>query len=182
MKLNASKSQHSGAFVVEHQKKISAILRRKIAVPHTWQDCKIILDSSQRPQTCYKKKDASTRQFSATWAECYEESSTLSRSGVKVGPQIQFHQSNKLINGLLTSIKHSSRWQRRRNSRNIRSAKSRHHKARSVLLQNSWRDVSWLIKMLSYSSCLLEKEEWACHGERSILSWSFELLSTAISA
>ena len=65
MKLNSSKPQQSGTFVIEHQREKSAILRRKFVIPYAdvlglhIDDRKIILDTYQRPQTFYKKKDES---------------------------------------------------------------------------------------------------------------------------
>ena len=62
MKLNLSKPQQPGTFVIEHQKEKSAILRRKFVIPYAdvlglqIEDRKIILDTYQRPQTFYKKK------------------------------------------------------------------------------------------------------------------------------
>ena len=62
LKLNSSKPQQSGTFVIEHQKEKSAILRRKIVIPYTdvlglqMDDRKIIMDTYKRPQTFYKKK------------------------------------------------------------------------------------------------------------------------------
>ena len=57
MKLNSSKPQQPGTFVIEHQKGKSAILRRKFVIPYAdvlrleIDDRKIILDTYQRPQT-----------------------------------------------------------------------------------------------------------------------------------
>ena len=65
MKLNSRKPQQSGTFVIEHQREKSAILRRKFVIPYAVvlglhiDDRKIILDTYQRPQTFYKKKDES---------------------------------------------------------------------------------------------------------------------------
>ena len=84
MKLNSSKPQQSGTFVIEHQKEKSAILRRKIVIPYTdvlglqMDDRKIILDTYKRPQT--KKKDESGRQNLTTWSECCEGSDTSGSS------------------------------------------------------------------------------------------------------
>ena len=71
--LQAKLHKQSGAFVIEHQKVKSAILRQKIVVPYKnvlgfqIYERKIILDSSLMPLSFYKKKDASALQFSATW-------------------------------------------------------------------------------------------------------------------
>ena len=62
MKLNSSKPQQPGTFVIEHQKEKSAILRRKFVIPYAdvlglqIDDRKMILDTYPRPQTFYKKK------------------------------------------------------------------------------------------------------------------------------
>ena len=67
MKLNSSKPQQPGTIVIEHQKEKSAILRRKFVIPYAdvlglqIDDRKIVLDTYQRPQTFYKKKDESGR-------------------------------------------------------------------------------------------------------------------------
>ena len=65
MKLNSSKPQQPGTFVIEHQKEKSAILRRKFVIPYAYvlglqiDDTKMILDTYPRPQTFYKKKKMS---------------------------------------------------------------------------------------------------------------------------
>ena len=67
MKLNSSKPQQPGTFVIEHQKEKSVILRRKFVIPYAHvlglqlDDRKMILDTYPRPQTFYKKKDESGR-------------------------------------------------------------------------------------------------------------------------
>ena len=80
MKLNSSKPQQPGTFVIEHQKEKSAILQRKFVIPYAHvlglqlDDRKMILDTYPRPQTFYKKKDESGRQSSTAWSE-YSEGS-----------------------------------------------------------------------------------------------------------
>ena len=62
LRLNSSKPQQSGTFVIEHQTEKSAILRRKIVIPYTdvlglqTDESKIIMDTYKSPQTFYKKK------------------------------------------------------------------------------------------------------------------------------
>ena len=62
MKLNSSKPQQPGTFVIEHQKEKSAIIRKKFVIPYAdvlglqIDDRKIILDTYSRPQTFYQKK------------------------------------------------------------------------------------------------------------------------------
>lgn len=108
MKLNSSKPQQPGTFVIEHQKEKSAILRRKFVIPNAdvlglqIDDRKIILDTYQRPQTFYKKKDESGRQSSTTWSECSEGSDT-SGSEEKTRLEINFHQPNKSVSTLIQS-------------------------------------------------------------------------------
>ena len=58
------------------------------------------------PKATRQKKDACAVQFSATWTECYEASSTSFRSGEKIRLEIQFHQPNKIVNGLIQSDIH----------------------------------------------------------------------------
>jgi len=68
MKLNSSKPQQPGTFVIEHQKGKSAILRRKFVIPYAdvlgleIDGRKIILDTYQRLQTFYKKKMSLARR------------------------------------------------------------------------------------------------------------------------
>lgn len=108
MKLISSKPQQPGTFVIEHQKEKSAILRRKIVIPYEdvlglqIDDRKIILDTYQRPQTFYKKKDESGRQSSTAWSE-YSEGSDTSGSVEKTRLEINFHQPNKSVNALIQS-------------------------------------------------------------------------------
>ena len=88
MKLNSSKPQQPGTFVIEHKKEKSAILRRKFVTPYAdvlglqIDDRKIILDTYERPQTFYKKRDESGRQSSTAWSE-YSEGSDTSGSDEK---------------------------------------------------------------------------------------------------
>lgn len=62
MKLNSSKPQQPGTFVIEHQKEKSAILRRKFVIPYAdvlglqIDDRKIILDTYKDPRHFTKRK------------------------------------------------------------------------------------------------------------------------------
>ena len=108
MKLNSSKPQQPGTFVIEHQKEKSAILRRKFVIPYAdvlglqIEDRKIILDTYQRPLTFYKKKDESGRQTSTAWSE-FSEVSDASGLDEKTRLEINFHQPNKSVNTLIQS-------------------------------------------------------------------------------
>lgn len=99
MKLNSSKPQQPGTFVIEHQKEKSAILRRKFVIPYAdvlglqIDDRKIILDT-YKTQTFYKKKDESGRQSSTTWSECSKGSDT-SGSEEKTRLEINYTRQTK---------------------------------------------------------------------------------------
>ena len=110
LKLNSSKPQQRGTFVIEHQTEKSAILRRRIIIPYAdvlglqVDEKTIILDTNQRPQVFCKKKDESDQQNSTspTWSECCD-SSGMSESGDKIRLNIQFQQPNKIVNALIQS-------------------------------------------------------------------------------
>ena len=92
---------------IEHQTEKSAILRRRIVIPYAdvlglqVDETKIILDTNQRPQVFYKKKDESGRQNS-TWSQCCD-GSVMSESGDKIRLNIEFHQPNKIVKDLIQS-------------------------------------------------------------------------------
>ena len=94
MKLHASKPQQSVTFegIISHPSKKS-FFHIKNALGLQINEREIILDSSQRPKRFYKKEDAYVRQFSAKWTECYEASSSWSRSEEKIRLEIQFHKT-----------------------------------------------------------------------------------------
>ena len=108
MKLDSSKPQQPGTIVIEHQKEKSAILQRKLVIPYEdvlglqIDDRKIVLDTYQRPQTFYKKKDESGRQSSTAWSE-YSEGPDASGLDEKTRLEINFHQPNKSLNTLIQS-------------------------------------------------------------------------------
>ena len=108
MKLNSSKPQRPGTIVIEHQKEKSAILRRKFVIPYAdvlglqMDERKIVLDTYQRPQTFYKKKDESGRQSSTAWSE-YSEDSDASGFDEQTRLEINFHQPNKSVKALIQS-------------------------------------------------------------------------------
>ena len=104
MKLDSSKPQQPGTFVIEHQKEKSAILRRKFFIPYTTdvlglqiEDRKFFLDTYKRPQT-----DRPGRQTSTAWSE-FSEVSDASGLDEKTRLEINFHQPNKSVNTLIQS-------------------------------------------------------------------------------
>ena len=172
MKLNLSKPQQPGTIVIEHQKEKSAILRRKFVIPYAdvlglqMDDRKIVLDTYQRPQTFYKKKDESGRQSSTAWSE-YSEGSDLSGFDEKTRLEINFHQPNKSVKALIQSdiylqmavnggIRENYHQQRQdimdpeaffpvaKNPQTVRAAQLA---VLELLKQPGGSDVSWLIKM-----------------------------------
>ena len=172
MKLNSSKPQQPGTFVIEHQKEKSAILRRKFVIPYAdvlglqIDDRKMILDTYPRPQTFYKKKDESGRQSSTAWSE-YSEGSDASGSDEKTRVEINFHQPNKNVSTLIQSdiylqmaanggIRENYHRQRQdimdpeaffpvaKNPQTVRAAQLA---VLELLKQPQGSDVSWLIKM-----------------------------------
>lgn len=174
MKLNSSKPQQSGTFVIEHQREKSAILRRKFVIPYAdvlglhIDDRKIILDTYQRPQTFYKKKDESGRQSSTTWSEFSEGSETCtSGSDEKIRLEINFHQPNKLVNTLIhsdTYLQMAANGGLRENyhqqkqditepeaffpvAKNPQTVRAAQLAVLELLKQPEGSDVSWLIKM-----------------------------------
>lgn len=174
MKLNSSKPQQSGTFVIEHQREKSAILRRKFVIPYAdvlelhIDDRKIILDTYQIPQTFYKKKDESGRQSSTTWSEFSEGSETCtSGSDEKTRLEINFHQPNKLVNTLIhsdTYLQMAANGGLRENyhqqkqditepeaffpvAKNPQTVRAAQLAVLELLKQPERSDVSWLIKM-----------------------------------
>lgn len=172
MKLNSSKPQQPGTFVIEHQKGKSAILRRKFVIPYAdvlgleIDDTKILLDTYQRPQTFYKKKDESGQQSSTAWSE-YSEGFDTSGSDEKTRLEISFHQPNKSMNILIQSdiylqvaanggIRENYHQQRQdimdpeaffpvaKNPQTVRAAQLA---VLELLKQPKRSDLSWLIKM-----------------------------------
>ena len=96
LKLNSSKPQQPGTFVIEHQTiPYADVLGLQV------DETKIILDTNQRPQVFYKKKDESGRQNS-TWSQCCD-GSVMSESGDKIRLNIEFHQPNKIVKDLIQS-------------------------------------------------------------------------------
>ena len=172
MKLNASKPQQSGTFVIEHQNEKSAILRRKIVIPYKdvlgmqISERKIILDTHKRPQTFYKKKDEADRQCSATWSECCEGFG-VPGPGDNIRIDIQFNQPNTIVNALIQSeihlqkaMKEGLREKYNRKSQEIvdpeaffpiakdpKTVRAAQLAVLELLEQPEGRDISWLIKM-----------------------------------
>ena len=62
LKVDTSKPQQPGAFVIEHQTEKSAVLRKKVVIPFPsvlgleFDERKITLDTSEPPQIFYKFK------------------------------------------------------------------------------------------------------------------------------
>lgn len=129
-------------------------------------DRKIILDTYQRPQTFYKKKDESGRQSSTAWSE-YSEGSDASGLDEKTRLEINFHQPNKSVNTFIQSdiylqlavnggIRENYHQQRQdimdpeaffpvaKNPQTVRAAQLA---VLELLKQPEGSDVSWLIKM-----------------------------------
>ena len=65
LKVNTSKPQQPGAFVIEHQKEKSAVLRKKVVIPFPsfsgleLVERKITLDTTEPPRMFYKRKNES---------------------------------------------------------------------------------------------------------------------------
>ena len=63
LKVNTSKPQQQGAFVIEHQTEKSAVLPKKVVIPFPsvlgleLDERKITLDTSEQPQMFYKRKN-----------------------------------------------------------------------------------------------------------------------------
>ena len=129
-------------------------------------DRKIILDTYQRPQTFYKKKDESGRQSSTTWSE-FSEGSDTSGSDEKTRLEINFHQPNKSVNTLIQSDKYlqmaanggirENYHQQRQDimdpeaffpvAENPKTVRAAQLAVLELLKQPEGGDVSWLIKM-----------------------------------
>ena len=76
LKVNTSKPQQPGAFVIEHQTEKSAVLRKKVVInfPSVLglevDERKITLDTSESPQMFYKRKNKS--RVNSAWSEHFE--------------------------------------------------------------------------------------------------------------
>ena len=111
LKVNTSKPQQPGAFVIEHQTEKSAVLRKKVVIPFPsvlgleLDERKITLDTSQPPQMFYKRKNES--RVNSAWSEHFEnfnpEGSSLSSTTNKTRVQIQLQQPNESFSTLIHS-------------------------------------------------------------------------------
>ena len=76
LKVNTSKPQQPGTFVIEHQTEKSAVLPKKVVIPFPsvlgleLDERKITLDTSEPPQMFYKRKNES--QVNSAWSEHFE--------------------------------------------------------------------------------------------------------------
>ena len=111
LKVNTSKPQQPGAFVIEHQTEKSAVLRKKVVIPFPsvlgleLDERKITLDTSEQPQMFYKRKNES--RVNSTWSEHFENfnpaGSSLSSATNKTRVQIQLQQPNESFSTLIHS-------------------------------------------------------------------------------
>lgn len=138
MKLNASKLQQSGAFVIEHLKKNQPFfqknrctIQKRVRIANKWKknnSCLFpkatdILQKERRVgPTVFSELDKILQSVQYIVPVRRENSCRNSISPAK--------QNWQWINSIRQSPPDGSK---RRNPKNIRSAKSRHHKARSVL-------------------------------------------------
>lgn len=150
LKVNTSKPQQPGAFVIEHQTEKSAVLRKKVVITFPsvlgleLDERKITLDTSEPPQMFYKRKNKS--RVNSAWSEHFENfnpaGSSLSSTTNKTRVQIQLQLPNESFSTLIHSggnLKKSS-WSG--NSGNVHAFKSGNAGARGILSSCQRRDVS----------------------------------------
>ena len=111
LKVNTSKPQQPGAFVIEHQTEKSAVLRKKVVIPFPsvlgleLDERKITLDTSEPPQMFYKRKNES--RVKSAWSEHFENfnpaGSSLSSTTNETRVQIQLQQPNESFSTLIHS-------------------------------------------------------------------------------
>ena len=111
LKVNTSKPQQPGAFVIEHQTEKSAVLRKKVVINFPsvlgleLDERKITLDTSEPPQMFYKRKNKS--RVNSAWSEHFENfnpaGSSLSSTTNKTRVQIQLQQPNESFSTLIHS-------------------------------------------------------------------------------
>ena len=111
LKVNTSKPQQPGAFVIEHQTEKSAVLRRKVVIPFPsvsgleLDERKITLDTSEPPRMFYKRKNES--RVNSAWSEHFENlnpaGSSLSSTTNKTRVQFQLQQPNESFSTLIHS-------------------------------------------------------------------------------
>ena len=111
LKVNTSKPQQPGAFVIEHQKEKSAVLRKKVVITFPsvlgleLDERKITLDTSEPPPMFYKRKNK--YRVNSAWSEHFENfnpaGSSLSSTTNKTRVQIQLQQPNESFSTLIHS-------------------------------------------------------------------------------
>ena len=111
LKVNTSKPQQPGAFVIEHQTEKSAVLRKKVVINFPsvlgleLDERKLTLDTSEPPQMFYKRKNKS--RVNSAWSEHFENfnpaGSSLSSTTNKTRVQIQLQQPNESFSTLIHS-------------------------------------------------------------------------------
>ena len=111
LKVNTSKPQQPGAFVIENQTEKSAVLRKKVVIPFPsvlgleLDERKITLDTSEPPRMFYKRKNES--RVNSAWSEHFENfnpaGSSLSSTTNKTRVQIQLQQPNESFSTLIDS-------------------------------------------------------------------------------
>ena len=111
LKINTSKPQQPGAFVIEHQTEKSAVLWNKVVITFPsvlgleLDERKITLDTSEPPQMFYKRKNKS--RVNSAWSEHFEyfnpAGSSLSSTTNKTRVLIQLQQPNESFSTLFYS-------------------------------------------------------------------------------
>jgi len=114
LKVNTSKPQQPGAFVIEHQTEKSAVLRKKVVIPFPsfleleLVERNITLDTSEPPRMFYKRKNES--RVNSAWSEHFNPAenvnpagSSLSSTTNKTRVQIQLQQPNEKFPTLIHS-------------------------------------------------------------------------------
>ena len=111
LKVNTSKPQQPGAFVIEHQTEKSAVLRKKVVTPFPsvlgleLDERKITLDTSEQPQMFYKRKnEPRVNSMCSGHSENFNPAgSSLSSATKKTQVQIQLQQANESFSTLIHS-------------------------------------------------------------------------------
>ena len=111
LKVNTSKPQQPGAFVIEQQTEKSAVLRKKVVITFPsvlgleLYERKITLDTSEPSQMFNKRKNES--RVNSVWSEHFENfnpaGSSLSSTTNKTRVQIQLQQPNESFSTLIYS-------------------------------------------------------------------------------
>ena len=107
LKVNTSKPQQPGTFVIEHQTEKSAVLRKKVVIPFPsvlgleLDERKITLDTSEPPQMFYKRKNES--RVNSAWSEHFENFNPAGSSLSSTTNKIQLQQPNESFYALIHS-------------------------------------------------------------------------------